>query len=100
MTETEPIRYELKSVKLNSHKTRVQRRERRVLGFSLMQNAKSERAKMADAFGYTYNYSMYWGQGHAILKGLNTTVSLLNGTRLPDIKWGIEDKGATTKVYS
>lgn len=63
-------------------------------------NNGPEAAKMAKAFTYTYNYSMYWGQGHAILKGLNTSIILMNETTLPQIMWGIKETSTRTDAYT
>lgn len=90
LVEWEPISYELKSVKFNYWKKGVIKRVPRVLGESTLRNDGQNPATVDMAFTYSYNYSLYWGQGHAILKGLPTTISLANGTVLPEIEWGTE----------
>lgn len=99
LVETEPIRYELKAVKLNHARRRVEKRFPRVLGKATIRNTGESSGIMAEAFAYSYNYSVYWGQGHAVLKGLNTSISLTNHTRLPNIVWGIEERRNVTDVH-
>lgn len=98
--ETEPNYYNLTRVKLNWPKKRVIKRTPRVLGEATIANNRPEAANMAQAFGYTYKYSVYWGQGHAILKGLNTSITLTNGTALPQIMWGTMEIANRTDVYT
>ncbi|XP_017752376.1 PREDICTED: protein unzipped [Eufriesea mexicana] len=100
LVETEPIYYDLTRVKLNWPKKRVIKRTPRVLGEATITNNGPEAANMAQAFAYTYKYSMYWGQGHAILKGLNTSITLTNGTALPKIMWGTKETTNPTDVYT
>ncbi|CAL7946840.1 unnamed protein product [Xylocopa violacea] len=99
LVETEPIYYDLTRVKLNWPKKHVIKRTPVVLGDATIANNGPEAANMAEAFGYSYKYSMYWGQGHAILKGLNTSITLTNGTALPQIMWGTKESLNRTDVY-
>lgn len=98
LVETEPFSYALNSVKLNFIKKREKKRERRMLGTATLTNTGSEAGKVDEAFTYSYNYTQYWGQGHAILKGLNTSITLLNKTKLPDIVWGIPESKVQVDV--
>ena len=98
--ETEPISYELNAVRVNDMRRRVMKRQSRVLGEAVIKNEGSQPATMAEAFGYTYIYKVYWGQGHAMLKGLATTVTLQNKTRLPDLNWGLPIEENRTSVYT
>ena len=98
--ETEPIRYELNSVKLNTNKIREKKRVAKVLGSATLKNTGSQPGVIAEAFTYSYNYTQYWGQGHAILKGLDTSITLQNKTKLPDIAWGISETKPRVEVYS
>ncbi|KAK9301088.1 hypothetical protein QLX08_006427 [Tetragonisca angustula] len=100
LVETEPIYYDLTRVKLNWPKKRVIKRTPIILGKTTFANKGPEAANMAQAFTYEYKYSMYWGQGHAILKGLNTSITLTNGTALPKIMWGTKETNNRTDVYS
>ncbi|KZC11917.1 PREDICTED: protein unzipped [Dufourea novaeangliae] len=99
LVETEPIYYDLTRVKLNWSKKRVMKRTPLVLGKATIANNGQEAVNMAQAFGYTYKYSVYWGQGHAILKGLNTSITLTNGTVLPKVMWGTMEINNRTDVY-
>lgn len=98
--EIEPIYYELDSVRLNIAKSRTPKRTPKVIGNAIMLNNANGSAEMAEAFSYSYNYTLYWGQGHAILKGLNTSITLQNKTKLPDIIWGIEERKKVTDLHT
>ncbi|XP_076183842.1 beta-pore-forming protein unzipped [Ptiloglossa arizonensis] len=100
LVETEPIHYDLTRVKLTWPKKRVIKRAPRILGDATIANNGQEAANMAKAFGYAYKYLVYWGQGHAILKGLNTSITLTNGTVLPKIMWGTLETSNRTDVYT
>ncbi|XP_014600422.1 PREDICTED: protein unzipped isoform X1 [Polistes canadensis] len=98
LVETEPIYYELSGVRLNWSKKRIVKRTPRLIWEGTLKNDGDKRSKLAEAVAYSYNYSMYWGQGHAILKGLNTSIQLYNKINLPLIIWGIEERENRTEV--
>lgn len=101
LVETEPIRYELSAVKLNWPKRRdVKPRISRILSNVTITNRGSEPASLAEACTYTYKYAVYWGRRHAILNGLSTTITLANGTSLPNITWGTRDEENRTEAYN
>lgn len=99
LVETEPESYELASLNLLTSKERVQR-ERVALGSGVLINVGSAAAKVDTAITYDTNYTLYWGQGKAMLKGLPTILRAPNGTILGEIQWGLtekeERKGVTT----
>lgn len=99
LVETEPESYELASLNLLTSKERVQR-ERVALGSGILINEGSAAAKVDTAITYDTNYTLYWGQGKAMLKGLPTILRAPNGTILGEIQWGLtekeERKGVTT----
>jgi hypothetical protein len=64
-----------------------------------MRNEDMDSAKVDTMIAYDANYSMYWGQGRAILRGLPTIVRLANGTLLEEIKWGIPETEERKDVY-
>lgn len=98
--ETEPIRYELSVVKLNWHRKHdIKPRVPRILNEVTIVNRGTEAAKMAEASTYSYKYTIYWGRKHAMLNGLNTTITLINGTSLPNITWGTRHEESRTEVY-
>ena len=78
----------------------MSKREPRLLAEVTLQNTGSSPAKMAEAVGYFYDYTNYWGQGIAMFKGLNTGITLDNKTQLPDIKWGIPVTENRTSLYT
>ncbi|XP_058799185.1 protein unzipped isoform X2 [Phymastichus coffea] len=100
LVETEPISYELGSVKLNNARSKATKRVPRTLGVATISNAGSAPGTMAEAFSYEYVYRLSWGQGHAMLRGLETKITLVNKTKLPDILWGIEFKENRTAVHT
>ncbi|XP_012530753.1 protein unzipped [Monomorium pharaonis] len=100
LVETEPIRYELSAVKLNWPKRRdIKPRVPRVLSEVTIINTGARSANLAEACTYTYKYSVYWGRRHAILNGLSTTITLVNGTSLPNITWGTRHEENRTEAY-
>ncbi|XP_012176387.1 protein unzipped isoform X1 [Bombus terrestris] len=100
LVETEPTSYDLENVKLNWPKMRVVNRTSLELDNATIINDGTENATIAKAFGYKYKYSIYWGQGHAILKGLNTLIKLTNGTALSNIMWGTKETSNNTDIYT
>ncbi|XP_011502533.1 PREDICTED: protein unzipped [Ceratosolen solmsi marchali] len=100
LVETEPISYELNTVVLNNMKQQIVKKKLQILGEATIKNEGSTPVVMAEAFVNIYLYTLYWGQGHAMLKGLNTSVILQNKTRLSDTKWGIDIKENRTNVYT
>ncbi|XP_057327320.1 protein unzipped [Microplitis mediator] len=100
LVETEPLYYDLRSVKLSHRRKRVIKNEPMILGEATITNSRDEPAKLAEAFGYSYKYFSYWGQGHAMIKALNTSVTLVNGTKLMNVAWGMEDKYNRTDIFT
>ncbi|XP_014479333.1 PREDICTED: protein unzipped [Dinoponera quadriceps] len=100
LVETEPIRYELSAVRLNWPKKRIIKREKRVLAEATIVNTRTEAANMAEASVYSYKYSVNWGRRHAILNGLNTSITLVNGTSLRNITWGTHIEENRTDAYN
>lgn len=90
LVENEPISYELKDIKFSIGKKRIVKKHPRILGEATLRNIGESGENVARVFTNSYNCSFYWGQGHAILKGINVSITLLNGTKRPDIWWGTE----------
>ena len=89
--ETEPIKYELTGLKFDYWRIRVQRTPK-VLATSVLRNdATEESVKVSSALAYESQYSEYWGQGKAILKGLQTVIRFANGSLIGEVKWGIPE---------
>lgn len=97
--ETEPIRYELSAVKLNWHRRHDIKRTPHILDEVTIVNRGAKAAKMAEASTYTYTYLVYWGRRNAMLNGLNTTVTLVNGTSLPNVTWGMRHEENRTEAH-
>lgn len=101
LVETEPIRYELSAVKLIWNRRHdVKPRTPRVLDEVTIINRGTEAAKMAEAITYSYTYSVYWGRRMAMLNGLNTTITLVNGTSLSNITWGMRHEENRTEAHN
>jgi hypothetical protein len=75
-------------------------RKPRVLASNVLSNAAAAFPFHVDsALAYNSEYSLYWGQGKAILKGLPTSVRFANGTLIGDFKWGISEMEQRENVY-
>lgn len=99
LVETEPVRYELTNVILDQRRRRPLRKPQ-VLASNVLSNAGATFPVHVDsALAYDSEYSLYWGQGKAILKGLPTSVRFANGTLIGDFKWGIPETEQRKNVY-
>jgi hypothetical protein len=99
LVETEPVRYELMSLQFEEWRERVLRKPQ-VLASTVLSNAAATFLVHVDsALAYDSEYSVYWGQGKAILKGLPTSVRFANGTLIGDFKWGIPEMEQRKDVY-
>jgi hypothetical protein len=99
LVETEPVRYELTGLKFDQWRRKVSRTPR-VLASNVLSNAAATfPVHMDSALAYDSEYSLYWGQGKAILKGLPTSVRFANGTLIGDFKWGIAETEQRKDVY-
>lgn len=76
------------------------KRSAKELGRATLSNNGNVPAKFDAAFPYSYNHTVYWGQGHAILKGLPTTIYLNNGTKLPELNWGIAINNMAEEIHT
>jgi len=99
LVETEPVRYELTGLQFDERRKRVLPKPR-VLASNVLSNAAATFPVHVDsALAYDSEYSLYWGQGKAILKGLPTSVRFANGTLIGDFKWGIPEMEQRKDVY-
>ncbi|XP_054281994.1 protein unzipped-like isoform X2 [Macrosteles quadrilineatus] len=98
LVESEPTNYEITSMKF-TEKRRKESRTLKELGSATLKNDQSQyTAKVDTVVAYDNLVSMYWGQGRAMLKGLNTIIRLPNGNR-EEIKWGIPFTEERKDVY-
>lgn len=89
--ETEPISYELTGLKFNNFRKKVKRHPC-ILGQAVLKNEASDGPMQVDTvIAYETNYSMYWGQGKAMLTGLPTIIRPNSTVIRDDIKWGIQE---------
>jgi hypothetical protein len=99
LMETEPVRYELMGLQFEEWRKKVSRKPR-VLATKVLSNiAFISPVHVDSALAYDSEYSLYWGQGKAILKGLPTSVRFANGTLIGDFKWGIPEMEQRKNVY-
>ena len=99
LVETEPERYELTVTSFNTKRQKVSR-QHRVLGQTQLRNGNGAFPVNVDsAVAYDAQYSLYYGQGRAILKGLPTTVRLPDTKTTEHIKWGIAESEGRKEVH-
>lgn len=96
--ETEPISYELQNVKYNYNRQKIYKKPK-ILATTVLRNPGGTPTKVDSALAYDSEYSSYWGQGKAILKGLTTIIRNTNGSILTEIKWGTDEKEERNDVY-
>lgn len=87
LVETEPVRYEFKSIKLERFRGRYPR-TRKILGEAILKNEEDGLQHVASVISYKYNYSLFWGKGHGLLTGLPFSVTLPNGTQVEG-QWAV-----------
>lgn len=97
--ETEPVRYELMGLQFEKWRKRELRKPRVLASNVLSNEAATFPAHVDSALAYDSEYSLYWGQGKAILKGLPTSVRFANGTLIGDFTWGIPEMEQRNDVY-
>nr|CAD7205185.1 unnamed protein product [Timema douglasi] len=100
LVEIEPVRYELTGLKFNLWRKRLMRRLVTLTNNTLRNGAATVAVNVDMALAYDSEYSLYWGQGKAILKGLPTTVRLANGTLVGEIKWGLPEVEERKDLFS
>ena len=99
LVETEPVRYELMGLQFEKWRKRELRKPRVLASNVLSNEAATFPAHVDSALAYDSEYSLYWGQGKAILKGLPTSVRFANGTLIGDFTWGIPEMEQRNDVY-
>ncbi|XP_018572054.1 protein unzipped [Anoplophora glabripennis] len=96
LVETEPIAYELKSIKLERFRGRFPRTQKK-LGEAVLKNEEDVLQHVASVISYKYNYSLFWGKGHGLLTGLPFTVTLPNGTHVKG-QWAVPKEELKSEV--
>ncbi|KAL7290934.1 hypothetical protein TKK_0015661 [Trichogramma kaykai] len=95
----EPLSYNLQNVRLNFIKMKVIKKWSFQVGQITLENENRETLKFSESMNYSYEHHSYWGQGNGMLKGLNTSITLRNKTRLPNINWGIKMQILQNDIY-
>ncbi|KAJ8918184.1 hypothetical protein NQ315_014050 [Exocentrus adspersus] len=80
LVETEPITYEVKSIKFDRFRGRHPKSFKE-LGQAILKNEEKGLQHVASVISYKYEYSVFWGKGHGLLTGLPFVVILPNGTQ-------------------
>lgn len=113
LVETEPQSYELSGLKFNRWRNKV-RRTPVVLAKGQLRNeastpepdAEDEASLVDTVLTYVAEYSVYWGQGRAMLKGLPTAVvdkgdedkGVGKDKGVETFKWGLPETGSKQEV--
>lgn len=103
LVEKEPIMYELTLRKLITNRMKVNWRNTTVLGETTLRNDDPNEMKAEAVITYAWKYISSWGFGRAMLKGLTTTIFLLNSSSVENITWGLpfeEERNGIEKVES
>lgn len=79
-----------------NHKRKRLSREPKILGSTILRNDNDSEFKVEAVITYESKYSLNWGSGSGVLKGLPTTIrfpnpEVPNTTLFESIKWGIVD---------
>lgn len=99
LIESEPVRYELNNVKYTVFRRKV-KKEKKLLAFSILRNTEMRPLNVDSALAYNSTYFSYWGQGNAMLKGLDTVIrNATTGKIITEIEWGIEEEEERKDIY-
>lgn len=98
LVETEPIRYEL-AIQSFTLRRKKSQQTTKALGETTLKNSGSSPMKVDAVIGYEEQYSLYWGQGKALLRGLPTTIRLPDGTIFENIQWGVPENEERKNLY-
>lgn len=91
MIEYEPIRYELRDIKIDKWRTHIVR-NLTILGETTLSNSEDYSNSVETAIGYTYDRVLYWGTYEGVARGLPTTVFETNKPPVQLEKgWGLKE---------
>lgn len=94
--EIEPIRYELKKIKINKWKKNINRNLTH-LGSAILANNEPSTQNIETAMVYEFNKKIYYGTVEGMSKGLPTKVHEPSKV-VTDINWGIMKSEVITEV--
>lgn len=91
LIEYEPIRYELRDIKIDKWRTHIVR-NLTILGETILSNSEEYSNSVETAIGYTYDKVLYWGTYEGVARGLPTTVYETNKAPVQlDKGWGLKE---------
>lgn len=101
LVETEPVRYELRQIKVDKWRSQV-KKNLTELGSTVLQNSESMSNLVEAVITYEYDRMVYWGTHDGVARGLPTAVYDEVGARPMDIYWAqkVSEKRLETKTVS
>lgn len=99
MVETEPISYEIKSIRPDRSSAARYPKKEKILGEAVLKNEENGLQRVDSVISYEYTYSLFWGKGHGLLTGLPFTVFFSNNTQIEG-RWAIPKKENKVDVAS
>lgn len=96
LCEAEPIRYELRDIKINKFRTHVVR-NKTLLGETKLENAEDGANNVGSAIIYKYDRVLYWGTVEGVSRGIPTDV-YETGKPVMKISWGMREEATKTDV--
>lgn len=99
LAETEPVRYELRDIKIDKWR-RQDNVNATELAWTVLQNIDSMTNLVESVVTYEYDRVSYWGTYDGVVRGLNTTV--FDVRKPQEISWGfkVAEKVVETKTVS
>lgn len=99
LVETEPISYEIRSIRPDRSSPARYPKKERVLGEAILKNEENGLQRVDSVISYEYTYSLFWGKGHGLLTGLPFKVFFSNNSQI-DGQWAIPKKEKKVEVAS
>lgn len=91
MIEFEPIRYELRDIKIDKWRTHIVR-NLSILGETTLSNNEEYSNSVETAIGYSFDKILYWGTHEGVARGLPTVVFETNKPPVTLEKgWGLKE---------
>lgn len=88
LVETEPISYEIKSIRADRSTPSRYPKKDKILGETILKNEEEGLQRVDSVITYEYTYSLIWGRGHGLLTGLPFKVFFPNNTHI-DGRWAM-----------
>lgn len=89
LCESEPVRYEIRDIKMDKWRTKINRNST-ILGSKTLINNEDASSLVDTVISYQYDIVYYWGQLEGVSRGLPTEV--YEKGKLPvEFKWGLKE---------